>query len=86
MIDMKCTCAYAICMSTIRYIRKELLGVSQSELASIAETTQTTVSRWEAGELFPDLAQLSRIRDAVKAKGGTWRDEWFFEIPAGAAA
>lgn len=69
-------------MNTIRYIRRELLGVSQSELASIAETTQTTVSRWETGDLFPDLAQLSRIRDAVKAKGGTWSDEWFFETPA----
>lgn len=71
-------------MSTIRYIRKELLGVSQSELALIAETTQTTVSRWERGDLFPDLSQLSRIRDAVKARGSQWRDEWFFEAPTAA--
>lgn len=72
-------------MSTIKFIRKELLGVSQSDLAVIAETTQTTVSRWEKGELFPDLAQLGRIRDAVKSGGKEWKDEWFFQSPEAAA-
>lgn len=68
-------------MGPIEHIRKVVLGLSQTELAGIASTTQATVSRWEAGELEPDRDQLARIRDAVKARDLPWNDGWFFEAP-----
>ncbi len=78
-------CAHMHCrMSAIRFIRKEVLGVSQAELASIAETTQTTVSRWEKGESFPDLSHLGRIREAVLSGGQKWNDAYFFSVPEAA--
>ncbi|KFB10365.1 helix-turn-helix domain-containing protein [Nitratireductor basaltis] len=72
-------------MSTIKFIRKELLGVSQSHMAVIAETNQATVSRWENGDSSPNLEQLGKIRAAVKAAGKDWKDEWFFQSPEAAA-
>lgn len=66
-------------MRPIEHIRKAVLDVSQVEFAAIAETTQATVSRWESGQLDPDLTELGRIRDAVKARGLPWDDRWFFE-------
>lgn len=73
-------------MSIIQRIRTSVLGVSQKELAAIAETSQGTVSRWETGELHPDLAQLARIRNHVLSLGKRWDDSWFFEAPNSEAA
>jgi predicted transcriptional regulator len=72
-------------MNTIQHIRKRVLDVSQSGLAEIAGTTQASVSRWEAGELQPDLEHLRAIRDAVRKKGVVWDDAWFFDAPKEAA-
>lgn len=60
-------------------IRKTLLGISQVEMASIAATSQTTVSRWERGELLPDLGQMARIREEAQARGIDWNDSFFFD-------
>ncbi len=75
-------------MSTVVHLRKAVLKISQAELAEIAKTTQASVSRWENGELSPDLSQLTLIRDEVIKRGLAWDDTWFFEAPesAGAAA
>lgn len=59
-------------MNPMPIIRKNVLDVSQAELAAIAGTTQATVSRWEKGELQPDRIHLGRIRDAVKDRGIAW--------------
>ncbi|GAA4247866.1 helix-turn-helix domain-containing protein [Azospirillum formosense] len=72
-------------MKPIRYIRKTVLGVSQGEFARIAGSTQTTVSRWERGELEPSRSEMARIRDYAKASGKPWDDSWFFDPPAIAA-
>lgn len=72
-------------MSTVHHIRKAILDISQADLAAIANTTQASVSRWEKGELQPDLEQLRRIRDAVRQRGLAWEDSWFFDAPAVAA-
>lgn len=69
-------------MGPIEHIRKIVLGISQADLARIAETTQPTVSRWENGELEPSRAEMARIRAAVAARGISWSDSWFFEAPA----
>lgn len=69
-------------MSTIAHIRKSVLGLSQAELAARTGVAQATVSRWEKGELFPNLRELTIIRDAALAKDPDgWRDEWLFEVP-----
>lgn len=72
-------------MTPMLYVRRDVLGLSQAELATIAETTQGTVSKWESGDLEPDREQLERIREAIKARFLPWKDSWFFEIPAEAA-
>lgn len=75
-------------MNTVLHLRKNVLKLSQAELAEVAKTTQATVSRWENGELSPDLDQLTRLREEVITRKLTWDDAWFFEAPvqAGEAA
>ena len=67
-------------MSAIARIRKELLGLTQVEFAALTGVTQATVSRWERGELFPNLRELALIREAAKAKKPEeWDDSLLFE-------
>lgn len=68
-------------MNTVLHLRKNILKLSQAELAEVAKTTQATVSRWENGELSPDLDQLTRLRQEVLSRELTWDDAWFFEAP-----
>lgn len=69
-------------MHAVAHIRKNVLGINQAALAAIAGVTQATVSRWERGELSPDLQQLAAIRAEVKNRRLKWDDAWLFEIPA----
>lgn len=55
-------------MSIIRALRKDVLGMSQAELAAAAGVKQSTVSRWERGELSPSLDEVSRIIEASDGK------------------
>ena len=73
-------------MTAIRHIRKNVLKVSQATLASIVGTTQATVSRWEAGELSPNLTELEAIRAEAKRREIDWNDELFFAAPEPVAA
>lgn len=66
-------------MNAMTAIRKHVLKVSQMELAEIAKTSQATVSRWEKGELHPDIAQLQRIRTVAADRGIAWDDGWLFD-------
>lgn len=68
-------------MNAIAHIRQEILKVPQSVLADITGTTQATVSRWENGELHPDIEQMAAIRRAAIDSGVSWDDRWFFETP-----
>lgn len=70
----------------IQHIRKDILKMSQLELAILAGTTQATVSRWERGELEPGLTEMAKIREGARAKGIVWDDSWFFEAPTTGAA
>jgi transcriptional regulator with XRE-family HTH domain len=73
-------------MSAIAHIRKKVLGVSQAAIAEMTGVTQATVSRWEKGELSPNLRELAILREAARAKGGDWEDSWFFEPPQASGA
>jgi len=69
-------------MNSIRYIRKVVFpNISQGELAKITGTTQATVSRWESGELSPNLSEMQLIRDSAQARGIEWDDALFFTGP-----
>lgn len=70
-----------LCMNAIPHIRKNVLNVSQAAFAAITGANQATVSRWENGELTPDLEQLRAIRAEAKRLGLEWDDSWFFETP-----
>lgn len=65
-------------MSTIRRIRKDILSLSQAEIAAIVGVSQGTVSKWESGELSPSLDEISIIRREAIARGVCWDDGWFF--------
>lgn len=65
-------------MLPIARIRKELFGISQAEMARIAGTTQPTISRWEDGELQPDLHELTLIRAEALRRGLAWSDSAIF--------
>lgn len=68
-------------MSVVAHIRKHILGLTQAEFGAIAGAGQGVVSRWEKGELSPDLNQLRAIREEVLRRGLFWEDRWFFELP-----
>jgi transcriptional regulator with XRE-family HTH domain len=73
-------------MSSLRHIRKNVLGLSQAEFAAIADVSQGTVSKWENDELNPNRDEMARIRDEARRRGLDWNDSWFFECPIEGAA
>jgi transcriptional regulator with XRE-family HTH domain len=68
-------------MSTLRFIRKDVLSLSQAELAAVAEVSQGTVSKWEAGELRRASTRCRRSATAAISRGVAWDDRWFFDAP-----
>ena len=40
-------------------------GFTQTELASLMDVSQTTISAWEAGETEPSIAKLRRLARAL---------------------
>jgi transcriptional regulator with XRE-family HTH domain len=72
-------------MNALRHIRKSVLGISQADMAAIADVSQGTVSKWENGESNPNRDEMSRIRNAAIERGIAWDDAWFFDAPAEAA-
>jgi predicted transcriptional regulator len=70
-------------MNPILRIRRDILRVSQVEMGLIAGgASQATVSRWENGELEPNLSQIALIRAEIKRRRLRWKDIWFFEVPS----
>lgn len=70
----------------LKVIRKNILNLTQAEMAALTGAAQATVSRWETGELEPDRAHLAKIRAEAAKRGIEWSDTWFFEVPAEDAA
>lgn len=67
------------------YVRKFILDLTQGEFAEIAKTSQGTISKWEAGELEPDRAQLALISEEIQRRRIKWNDTWFLRLPPDAA-
>jgi transcriptional regulator with XRE-family HTH domain len=72
-------------MTPMRHIRKQVLGLTQAEMAALTGARQATVSRWERGELEPDRDQMIRIRNEAVRRKLAWNDSWFFGAPTNAA-
>lgn len=72
-------------MHALIHIRKVVFGLTQKDFAEAVKVHQSTVSRWETGELCPSSHEMGAIRDLAKARGIEWDDRWFFEPPADAA-
>jgi len=65
-------------MNPIAVIRKHVFGLPQAEFAACIGRSQPTVSRWESGELKPDISDLASIRELARTQRLDWRDSWFF--------
>ena len=72
-------------MNALRYIRKHVFQVTQTEFASLAGVGQASVSRWENG-VPPSLEEMAQIRKAAVKRGLEWDDRWFFEQPSETAS
>ncbi len=68
--------------AALKLIRTTIFKIRQDEMAGIADTSQATVSRWEKGDLVPDLQQMSAIRAEARSRGIKWKDDWFFNATA----
>ena len=68
-------------MNTMIHIRKSIFDLTQAEFAKALSVNQSTVSRWERGELAPSLDELATIRALADARGIKWSDTWFFDSP-----
>lgn len=72
-------------MNPLLHIRKNVFGVTQAEMAGIADVSQATISRWESGSSSPDSGELARIRHEATMRSLPWNDSWLFEAPSEAA-
>jgi DNA-binding transcriptional regulator YiaG len=68
------------------HIRKIKFGLSQADFAKALGRNQSTISRWESGELEPSRDEMGLIRDLARGNGIPWDDCWFFELPPSATA
>lgn len=68
-------------MSQLLRIRKDVLGLTQQEMADIAGVRQATVSRWERGELEPDRSQIDAILIAARERDKVLTPADFFDAP-----
>lgn len=70
----------------LRHIRRAVLGITQQRLAEITGVSQATVSRWEDGNLSPNLTEMAAIRNEAIRLGKPWDDRLFFAPPSEGAA
>jgi predicted transcriptional regulator len=71
--------AYIPPMTPLYRIRKKILGLTQAQMADIAQTTQATVCRWESGGYEPDRHQMSLILVYAKRHGFDLQASAFFD-------
>lgn len=68
-------------MHPIRFIRLNVLKITQTEMAEVTRVSQATVCRWETGELEPNRTEMEAMRRYAYGKGLRWNDRWFFKQP-----
>lgn len=63
-----------------RFVRVQVLGLSQEALAEKLSVTQPTVARWERHGMFP-RDQIEPVRALILASKKLWDDAWFIQPP-----
>ena len=66
-------------MNSIQHIRKNILRMTQGEMATAANVSQATVSRWESGELEPSIGEAAHILADAKRRGASLSPDDFFQ-------
>ena len=69
-------------MNLMLHIRKDVLRLSQAQLAEVAGVSQATVSRWERGQWEPNRDELARIWSWARENDVALSDSAFFTPPA----
>jgi DNA-binding transcriptional regulator YiaG len=67
-------------MTPIENIRRNVLKLTQADMAALAGVSQATVSRWESGRLVVDGDAMTRIRLKAREQSD-WSDALFFSLP-----
>ncbi len=71
-------------MNPVRFIRKNIFGMTQQAFADAIGSTQPSVARWEGTGRFPaehqDIVRL-KGKAICAERGEDWDDSWFFEVP-----
>ena len=68
-------------LTPAKFIRAYVFDIkSQKEFGRLLGYTQVHVSRFEGGLPFSRKAQ-ERIRELARARGISWNNDWFFEVP-----
>lgn len=68
--------------SPIRWIRRQVFGATQEQLAAIGGVSRPRVSRYETGADDPPFAFMRRVRHEALQQGKPFSADWFFERPA----
>lgn len=67
--------------SPIRWIRRQVFGVTQDELATIGGVSRPRVSRYETLADAPPYEFLQRVRQEAMRRGVAFSGDWFFAVP-----
>ena len=67
--------------SPLRWVRREIFGATQDEMAAVAGVSRPRISRYETSDA-PPYEVLQRIRAAAIERGFVFSGDWFFEIPS----
>lgn len=71
-------------MTPLLHIRKNVFRLSQAAFAVALDVSQSTISRWERGELEPSRPEMAAIRELAQEQNTEWQDQWFWEVPEAA--
>jgi transcriptional regulator with XRE-family HTH domain len=66
--------------SPLRWVRREVFGADQEEIAAIGGVSRSRVSRYEGGSPLP-YAFMHRLRTEALARGLSFTADWFFDPP-----
>lgn len=71
----------SVMSNPVRFIRRDVLGLTQAQLATVLKVKQASVSRWESAGRFP-AEHLAAVRQMARMARADWSDSWIFDPPA----
>lgn len=67
--------------SPLRWVRRNVFGVTQDGLAEIGGVSRPRISRYETGADEPPFKFLRSLREEAAKRGLSFSGDWFFEVP-----